>query len=69
MNRICADIKCPFFRSETELSIRCEGPEMQVLNTMKFPDSESKMRYSEKYCVYYPNECHIRHAAEVKWKD
>ena len=67
MNHICADIKCPFFTSETEKSIRCEGAVNGSLNTLKFDNDEDKMAYIEKYCTNYPNNCHICKAADAKY--
>jgi hypothetical protein len=67
MNRICADIKCPYFTSEAESIIRCEGPEMGTKNIMRFPDEKSKLLYMEKHCTEYPNNCNICIAAEKKY--
>lgn len=69
MIRICADIKCPFFTTETELSISCEGAEAAVRNTMKFESKEAKLDYIKRYCLFYPNNCHIRNAVEEKYKN
>lgn len=67
MNRICADIKCPYFTSETDRSLSCEGCEMGVKNTMRFENIEAKLDYIERFCFNYPNECHICIAAERKY--
>lgn len=67
MNHICSEIKCPFFTSETDKSLSCEGSEINVVNTMRFPNCVEKLKYIEKHCVHYPNECHISKAAEKKY--
>lgn len=67
MNRICADIMCPFFSSETEMAISCEGVEKGIRNTMKFESKGAKLDYIERFCLKYPNNCHISEAAERKY--
>ena len=57
MNHICAEIKCPFFTSETERSISCEGAEIDIKNTMRFRDGNQKMSYIQRFCTKYPNNC------------
>lgn len=68
MNRICKDIMCPYFTSETDKSLSCEGCEMGVRNTMRFETKEAKLDYIERFCFSYPNECHVCVAAEKKYE-
>lgn len=65
---LCADIKCPFFRSETEKSIACEGVEIDIYNTMRFKGKEEKVDYIKRFCFRYPNDCHICQAAKRKYE-
>jgi hypothetical protein len=67
-NAVCTDIKCPFFRSETETTISCEGAEIGIRNVMHFKGKEEKIDYIKRFCLKYPNNCHIRNAAEEKYK-
>lgn len=59
MSYMLAEIKCPFFVSETEKNLMCEGAGKDVKNTMRFPDKKAKMEYMRKHCVHFPNECHL----------
>lgn len=67
-NRITIDIMCPYFTSETDRSISCEGCEMGVKNTMRFESKETKFDYIKRYCYNYPNECHVCKAADKKYE-
>lgn len=64
-----ADIKCPFFINETEMSITCEGPEAGSRCKLRFEDLNSKYRYIDKHCVNYPNDCSICHGAKIKYEE
>ena len=59
MSYMLSEIKCPFFVSETEKCICCEGIETDSKNTMRFIDAKSKIKYIGKHCVNFPNECCI----------
>lgn len=67
MHHICSQIKCPYFMTEIEKTIRCEGVAKGSINALKFDNKEDKMAYIEKYCLNYPNDCHICKAAENKY--
>ena len=67
--RICADIRCPYFTSITEKSIRCEGVEYGIGNTMRFDSASIKNDYIERFCVHFPNDCVICKAAAAKYEN
>lgn len=67
-NHICCEIKCPYFTSETGKSLSCEGPDVGMINTMRFRDEGKKIDYIKKHCVNYPNECHLFKAVEAHYE-
>ena len=68
MHNICVEIKCPFFTSETDKSLSCEGVAADIkTNTMRFETSVAKLEYISTYCVNYPNECAICKAISKKY--
>ena len=69
MNKICVEIKCPFFISETEKTLSCEGVAAGIVNVMRYKTSIAKMEQIRKYCANYPNACHIGKAAGHKYKE
>lgn len=68
MNTICGDVMCPFFTTETNKTINCEGVENGVKNSLRFEDRELKLDYMKRYCLKYPNECLICKAAKEKYE-
>jgi hypothetical protein len=64
MNNYCwANIKCPFFRTETEKSITCEGCQEGIVNVMRFSEVDQKKEYLKKNCNNFPNDCPVFKAA------
>jgi hypothetical protein len=63
MNSHTCEIKCPFFRAETEKTLRCERCQVGIKNLMTFRDKKQKVKYLGKYCMHFPNECHVFKAA------
>ena len=46
-----ANIRCPFFKHESEKSILCEGFTRDSVLLTKFPDEKKKITYINRYCV------------------
>ena len=59
MSYMLAEVKCPFFVSETEKCLSCEGVEIDTRNTMRFTDGKEKLKYMRKHCVNFPNNCPV----------
>lgn len=60
-----ADVKCPFYTSETRITLKCEG--MFSCNCdFEFKTVEQKCQHKEKYCnTYNFNSCpHYRSLME-----
>lgn len=49
--------KCPYFISETRLTIGCEGVCKGCRNIIRFETEDMKDEYIKKYCRKYPNDC------------
>ena len=47
-----ANIRCPFFESETEKSIVCEGFVKTAVLITRFPNEKKKIAYINKYCAH-----------------
>lgn len=60
-------IKCPFFMTETDKSIYCEGCAGGSSNRLKFDRENDKRIYIVKQCYHYPNNCSIAKGAEAKY--
>lgn len=51
--------KCPYYISETEQSITCEGIQEKMKNVIRFQNKSEKKTYQEEYCAKYPNGCRL----------
>ena len=62
-----SNIKCPYYLSEHEKTITCEG--VVSTNIMQRFDSKGKKEeFQEKNCFKYPNECPYFKLNEGKYK-
>ena len=61
-----ADIKCPFYKSETRNAIKCEGVFSETC-TFNFVNSIKKCEHKEKYCNHF-NYPKCPHAKKIKDK-
>lgn len=63
------DIKCPYFTSETEKGLNCEGC-LQGSERMKtsFATIADKKSFIASHCLEYPNTCVIAMANDMKYQ-
>lgn len=58
--------KCPYYRSETNFSIVCDGIIEHSTVTTKFTSQEDKIMHQKKTCFFYPNHCPLFLEQELK---
>lgn len=58
--------KCPFYITESDKSIRCEGLYDNTNISTKFESIGEKGEYQEEFCFHYPNSCKLCKELEKK---
>lgn len=63
------DIKCPYFGSETEMGLNCEGCLKGSIRTKTtFKSCSEKKAFIVENCLHYPNGCAISRANDNKYE-
>lgn len=63
-----ANIMCPYYLKEGEKTITCEGY-MCTEIVRKFGNYTEKEDYQRKHCFFYPNECMLASANDLKYEN
>ncbi|MBQ8345702.1 MAG: hypothetical protein IJY42_05515 [Clostridia bacterium] len=62
-------IGCPFFKSQRERSICCEGVERNSHLELSFRRADQKKRYTSTYCAKNFRSCLIARMNDLKYDD
>lgn len=54
---ISNEVQCPFYVSEDDYRIRCEGLSKGMHTHMVFPTPQSKIAYKKRYCDTKYKDC------------
>lgn len=75
MNYFCdADIKCPFYLSCDNKSIKCEGLQANMMTRLVFRTEDGefrkddKARYMEEYCANNYKDCMLYQTLNQKYE-
>ena len=61
------DIKCPYYITDGDKYITCEGIYTDVLK-QRFKNAREIDMFQRKLCFKYPNECSIANENDKKYK-
>jgi hypothetical protein len=62
-------IVCPYYMSEAQQAIKCEGVEESASSHLTFKCREDKRDYQEKYCCGAWKDCRLADMLERKWEE